>query len=1270
MADDFSPKAVDFKDKVMVMQHDGKPFLLYAVPRNFKMVHVLVPLGLLEDGQVTIKDLNAFAAKATGYHSLRVSQVGVLVAGSYTRMSEQEMRTATRSFSDAGWAFFLCTAGTNCFAGMLEDAPDLVESNRYPNATLAEVVVWGSATSQVLYRPASVKIIADSKGSNSRNASPGMEGVNDPQIQDLYQNHLPLNTSAGHAFMDELERMSEGAATISAETGVPVETIIKKHMETLKETHIKAFFDPEVEHQPRQDIDAVEDIDVDNLNVHQASTWLKRLGLRRFRLELLGSMRLRIKEALMTWDQRYTYEHIDVYVCIGGEWTLVDASVHYRMYRQHRHYQFMMKLANGGELGRIPCYFGKVFELMANGKTFEQAVREIIEGDQLTFLNNMRLARCDSEYVKLEVTGSIVNTMMQLFGDESIADYKQKRAAWTSICVPRAAFMHNGKIVKGGVANHGPALMLLFALYCLAFGSMPKGGVGTILKCLQQQVSEPGLRNVSLGSFTVICHGMNVSLTEMDEAAPAVDLAAQIKVWQENELFAAFYGAWCDCKSMPVALLRTRLLRADGPTAAAVEVLLSGQQGLAALQISDTKAVAADGFLRRMLENKEKPGGLEAASAAMKQVKAFLGTGTVDAAVGYNLMKMVLEAGQTEGGLEAASAAMKQVKTFLGTGTVDAAGGYNLVKMVLAAGQTPGGLKAASAAMKLTKNFLGSDTVAAAGGYNLVKMVLAAGQTPGGLEAAIDVMKQAKTFLGSDTVAATDGYNLVQMVLAAGQTQGGLEAAIDVMKQAKTFLGTGAIAAAGGYEFVKMVLEAGQTEGGLDAATAAMEQVKTFLGTGAVVKNGAIEFVKMLLEAGQTQGGLEAATAVMQRLKTFLGTGTIAAAGGYELVKLALAAEDKETFFGRLELTRAAAERRRKRQLTTSFHTGPQHAANLARAARERAGLDLKHLGAFARHLEKAGFWHLLDDALDDDDPEKAVQTLLALWPNAIQETHENGSNLLHRVLEKKARVAVVLKVLAGRPAAVAEKDADGNTPLHIALRFCLQFPATGAVVEALVKAGRAAIETENTDGRTPMQLALREITGLFRDAARNPDLNKRAMIIEGIGPLFQNRDLRAEVVGKHHKPLLVLVMTCAVNKSVSNDPHEDHWKLRDLAAAAVCTICASMGPSMQGAIAQNMMGALLDTTFKSLASHYGAIVILGGFGTSVVDTMLISLTGYAPFLTAAMADTADEKIRADATKVCGAILAVLNGYTQWKLQGKLPAVAQAWIDKSIDLFR
>ena len=57
---------------------------------------------------------------ACRYESLRVSQVGVHVAGSYTRMSEQEMRTASLSFSDVGWAFFLCTAGMDCFAGMLE----------------------------------------------------------------------------------------------------------------------------------------------------------------------------------------------------------------------------------------------------------------------------------------------------------------------------------------------------------------------------------------------------------------------------------------------------------------------------------------------------------------------------------------------------------------------------------------------------------------------------------------------------------------------------------------------------------------------------------------------------------------------------------------------------------------------------------------------------------------------------------------------------------------------------------------------------------------------------------------------------------------------------------------------------------------------------------------------------------------------------------------------------------------------------------------------
>ena len=67
--------------------------------------------------------------------------------------------------------------------------------------------------------------------------------MNDPKIQDMYQTHLPLNNPAGHLFMKELEKMSEGVATISEETDVPVDTIILEYMRTLKEIHGNAFFD-------------------------------------------------------------------------------------------------------------------------------------------------------------------------------------------------------------------------------------------------------------------------------------------------------------------------------------------------------------------------------------------------------------------------------------------------------------------------------------------------------------------------------------------------------------------------------------------------------------------------------------------------------------------------------------------------------------------------------------------------------------------------------------------------------------------------------------------------------------------------------------------------------------------------------------------------------------------------------------------------------------------------------------------------------------------
>ena len=567
---------------------------------------------------------------------------------------------------------------------------------------------------------------------------------------------------------------------------------------------------------------------------------------------------------------------------------------------------------------------GRVFERLANGKTFGEVVCEIVAEDQRTFLNNMRLARCDANFVKLVVTGSIVNTTMQILGDGSSADYKQQRAAWTSICVPKTAFMDNGRILDGGFANYGPALTWLFAMHCLAIGSVPKGGIQTIRKCLQQQVSEPGHRNKSLGKYTRICHGMNVSVAEADETALALDHAAQLRVWQGNELFAA-------------------------------------------------------------------------ATAAMKQVNPFLNTDTVPPR------------------------------------------------------------------------------------------------------------------------------------------------------------------------------------------------------------------------------------------------------GGHVLVRMALNAEDKAAFSAKLSRIRAAAA-----------NPNIDHLAFLMTSyAKSTQTLDV-----FCMHLE---FWRALDGALEGDDPAGAVAGLLATYPDAVHETHESGYSLLHLVLAKKAPENVVLMVLRGHTGAAAETDADSHTPLHIALRFCQQYNATGTVVTELVRAWPAAVAAENKYGYTPLQLGLSGIARVFAPAIKACNLKTLASIVSGVGSLFQNPDLRpSHLDGQQLKSLLGQLMTCVLHKSISKI--DDHWRMRDMAAQVTCTLCTRYGPSFQTKITTTMTGALLDAT-KPLATHYGAIAILGGFGVSVVDMMLTSVTKYAPSLKVKMAD-ADPKIRADATKVRGAILAVLDGYTQ------LPAIDQCRIDTSLDLFR
>ena len=83
----------------------------------------------------------------------------------------------------------------------------------------------------------------------------------------------------------------------------------------------------------------------------------KRLEIPRYDWELLPATKARIKEALFSWDQRYTYKDKVVYIQIGDKWVVADTRVHYKMYRTLRHMGYEMTLANGCKLGSIPCYF-------------------------------------------------------------------------------------------------------------------------------------------------------------------------------------------------------------------------------------------------------------------------------------------------------------------------------------------------------------------------------------------------------------------------------------------------------------------------------------------------------------------------------------------------------------------------------------------------------------------------------------------------------------------------------------------------------------------------------------------------------------------------------------------------------------------------------------------------------------------------------------------------------------------------------------------------
>ncbi len=87
---------------------------------------------------------------------------------------------------------------------------------------------------------------------------------------------------------------------------------------------------------------------------------------------------------------------------------------------------------------------------------------------------------------------------------------------------------------------------------------------------------------------------------------------------------------------------------------------------------------------------------------------------------------------------------------------------------------------------------------------------------------------------------------------------------------------------------------------------------------------------------------------------------------------------------------------------------------------------------------------------------------------------------------------------------------------------------------------------------------------------------------------LLQNVHMALE---SHLHQLIPVALTCLVAKNLGGSPAEDHWSLRDAAAALVGLVIARFGseyPDVQTRISRQLLKAFLDPA-RPLATHYGA---------------------------------------------------------------------------------
>ncbi|KAJ2784691.1 histone H4-like TAF Taf6, SAGA complex subunit [Coemansia javaensis] len=126
---------------------------------------------------------------------------------------------------------------------------------------------------------------------------------------------------------------------------------------------------------------------------------------------------------------------------------------------------------------------------------------------------------------------------------------------------------------------------------------------------------------------------------------------------------------------------------------------------------------------------------------------------------------------------------------------------------------------------------------------------------------------------------------------------------------------------------------------------------------------------------------------------------------------------------------------------------------------------------------------------------------------------------------------------------------------------------------------------------------------------------------------------------------LIPSLLTCLVSKRLCESPTEDHWSLRDGAAAQIAEICQQFGRpyhTLKTRIARTLLRAFLDPT-KPLTTHYGAIVGLTRLGVSMVKVLILpNVKAYMALLGVEL-EKDNAQLAADARRCLGALLGALR---------------------------